>query len=425
MIADLSDGLLYLALVTLPIDGTFAGIQLPYWTPIAPWFFLAYALVNWRYLRLTVRRFLPFFLFPLLLALTSVYGWQTIAVHPTALIKSFLSIVLALACLSSLDIAFRQKRLSWKSAVTVLVTTYWVAFATGILQYLAQGNHLNWYPVRAYFIDILYRRYIWVRPQFLFAEPSYIGMHLFGVLLPCYWVTRDRRLAVLVPVFAVGAIAMGSGTRIIIDSVVALFLWLIASVNFRNRKATWGFIGGMAVIGVGSVGAMFLNPRLNSLLTHGLLAGDGSMSARIFHALAPMWSWLHYPSRFLFGWGAGNIANAVKAGYAGARRWYDAHGGVVGWEIRSLANPPADTFTMSLYSSFITEFGILMFAVFLLMTLIHVTRYHAWNRVTIVWLVLLAYLYIQFESYAFYAIPLFIWAVSNQHERGKTNEITK
>ncbi|PLS30662.1 hypothetical protein Uis1B_1489 [Bifidobacterium margollesii] len=410
--------LLYLALITLPVDGTAVGIQLPYWSPIAPWFFLAYSVWNWRYLRLTLRRFLPFFLFPIMLALTSIYGWQTIAVHGMALTKSFVSILLGLACLTSLDIAFIRKRLSWRTALSVLIAAYWVAFATGVLQYLAQGGHLNWKPVRAYFVNLLHRPYIWTRPQFLFAEPSYIGMHLFGVLLPCYWITRDRRLAVLIPTFAIGSIAMGAGTRIIIDSAVALFLWMVTSVNFRDRRATWGFVGGMAAIGIGSIGAMLFNPRLNSLLTHGLLAGDGSMSARIFHALAPMWSWLHDPAHFLLGWGAGNISDAVRNGYLGARRWYDAHGGIVGWEIRSLADPPADTFTMSLYSSFISEFGILMFAVFLLMSVIHVTRHHAWNRTVVVWMVLIAYLYIQFESYAFYAIPLFIWTVGNQHGCG-------
>jgi hypothetical protein len=82
-------------------------------------------------------------------------------------------------------------------------------------------------------------------------------MHLFGVLLPLFWLTRDRRFAVLIPVFAAGAIAMGSGTRIIIDSAVALFLWLVSAVNFRNRKATWGFIAGSSAIAAGGLLATY------------------------------------------------------------------------------------------------------------------------------------------------------------------------
>ena len=118
--------------------------------------------------------------------------------------------------------------------------------------------------------------------------------------------------------------------------------------------------------------AIIINPRLNSLATNGLLAGDGSMSARIFHMLAPMWSWKHDLPHFMFGWGAGNISNAVRTGYAGARQWYDAHGGAPNTEIDGLANPPADTFTMSIYASFITEFGLFCFLAFLLLVLAHV-----------------------------------------------------
>lgn len=408
-----SDILFYIALAVLPVDGTLLGYPLPYWTPLAPWFFLAYALSNWRYLQLTLRTYLPFFLFPVLLALTSVYGWQTVAMHGNAIALSFISILLGLACLASLDIAFARKHLQIRAAITIIVCAYWFAFAVGVAQFLALKLHSD--ASLHYFTAMMYRRYIQVRPQFLFAEPSYIGMHLFGVLLPLFWLTRDRRLAVLIAVFAAAAIAMGSGTRIIIDSVLALFLWMLSAVRFRNRKATWGFLAGSCAIAAGALSAVILEPRLNALATRGLLAGDGSMSARIFHMLAPMWSWKHDFRHFIFGWGSGNISNAVHNGYAGARRWFDSHGGVPNQEIDGLANPPIDTFTMSAYSSFITEFGMLMFALLAVMILIHISRRHAWNRVTVCWLALTTYLYIQFESYAFYAIWLLIFAVSLRH----------
>ncbi|KAB8287244.1 hypothetical protein DSM100688_1819 [Bifidobacterium ramosum] len=408
VIRDVSDILFFMALALLPVDGTVLGIPLPYWTPLSPWFFLAYALTNWRVLRFTMRAYLPFFLFPLLLILTSVYGWQTIGVHPVAAVKSILSVLLGLACLASLDIALVRKRLPWRPAVTVLVATYWFAFAVGVVQFVAIQMHQS--SVMTYFGRMMYRTYIWqLRPQFLFAEPSYIGMHLYGVLLPVYWMTRDCRLAMLIPTFAIGAIAMGSGTRIVIDSVVALFFFMLATVNFRSKRATWGFVGGMSVVGGGTVIAMFADPRLNALLTKGLLAGDASMSSRIFHMLAPMWSWKHDLQHLLFGWGAGNVSDAVRTGYAGARRWYDARGGVGNSEIDGLANPPADTFTMSAYTSFITEFGVLCLALFALAILIHIVRRRGWDRRTVCWLLLVVYLYIQFEAYAFYAWPLLLW----------------
>ena len=79
-----SDMLMFAAVAMLPFDGTKIGIPLPYWTPISPWLFALYVIINWRYLRDTARRFLPFFLFPLLLVLTSVYGCGSHMEYTTA-----------------------------------------------------------------------------------------------------------------------------------------------------------------------------------------------------------------------------------------------------------------------------------------------------------------------------------------------------
>lgn len=79
-----SDMLMFAAVAMLPFDGTKIGISLPYWAPISPWLFTLYTIINWRYLRDTARRFLPFFLFPLLLVLTSVYGCGSHMEYTTA-----------------------------------------------------------------------------------------------------------------------------------------------------------------------------------------------------------------------------------------------------------------------------------------------------------------------------------------------------
>ena len=407
MLADPSDLLFYAALVLLPVDGTVAGIPLPYWTPLSPWFFLAYVLVNARLLRVVARRYLAFMLLPFLLVLTSVYGWTTIGFQGWAAVRSIGSVVLGLACLASLEIALRIKKLPWKPMVRVLVATYVAVFLVGVVQRAGVQWHVE--GIKNFFAHLMFRNYTGVRPQFLFAEPSYIGMHLFGVLLPVFWLTKDRRLAVLIPVFAFGSMLMGAGTRIVIDSVVAGILWLIASVNFTRRGATIGVVAGLGAASVAAVVAVFLDPRLNRLATDGLLKGDGSMSARIFHMLAPAWAWKHDWWHTLFGWGAGNISSAVRTGYWGARRWYDARGGVLNGEIMGLEHPPVDTFTMSGYVSFITEFGVLVMVLLAVLIVATITAHHAWNRTVVCWLVLVAYLYIQFEGYAFVALPLILW----------------
>jgi hypothetical protein len=414
-IADPSDLLFYAALALLPVDGTVAGIPLPYWTPLSPWLFLVYALVNFRHLRVVARRYLPFVLLPLLLVLVSFYGWATIGFHGWAAARSIGSVVLALGCLASLEIVLRVRRLAWKPMVTVLVVTYGVAFVIGVVQWAGVQWHVE--GITQFFARLMFRSYTGERPQFLFAEPSYIGMHLFGVLLPVYWLTRDRRLVVLIPVFAFGSIAMGAGTRIIIDVVVAGLLWLIASLNFKRRGTTLTAVSGIAVAALAGIAAVFLDPRLNRLASDGLLKGDGSMSARIFHMLAPAWSWKHDWWHTLFGWGAGNISSAVRTGYRGARQWYDARGGLVNDEINGLANPPADTFTMSGYVSFITEFGLLVMALLVILVIGGVLVSRNWNRRMLCWLVLTGYLYVQFEGYAFYALALLVYEVWDRKNR--------
>lgn len=156
---------------------------------------------------------------------------------------------------------------------------------------------------------------------------------------------------------------MGAGARIVIDVVVAGLLWLITSLNFKRRGAMLAAVSGIAFAALAGIAAVFLDPRLNKLASDGLLKGDGSMSARIFHMLAQAWSWKHDWWHTLFGWGAGNISSAVRTGYRGARQWYDAHGGLTNTEINRLVHPSVDTFTMSGYVSFVTEFGLLVMLV--------------------------------------------------------------
>lgn len=73
-----SDLLLVAALVALPVDGTRFGVAMPYWTPIAPVFFVLYALCNPRLLLRSARKYFGFFLFLPALVCVSMFGWMTV-----------------------------------------------------------------------------------------------------------------------------------------------------------------------------------------------------------------------------------------------------------------------------------------------------------------------------------------------------------
>ena len=64
---------------------------------------------------------------------------------------------------------------------------------------------------------------------------------------------------------------------------------------------------------------------------------------------------------------------------------------------------------MSGYVSFVTEFGVLMAVLLGVMVVAGVVVRRAWSRGMLCWLVLVAYLYVQFEAYAFYALALVVW----------------
>jgi hypothetical protein len=81
---------------------------------------------------------------------------------------------------------------------------------------------------------------------------------------------------------------------------------------------------------------------------------------------------------------------------------------LVDGEISGLANPTTDPFTMSGYVSFITEFGLVMLLFLVVLVLGRALADYNLNRYMLCWLILTAYLYVQFEGYAFYALPLLV-----------------
>lgn len=430
---DGTDLLWYLALAMLPVDGTVLGPRMPYWSPISPWLFCTYALANLVTVPRTVadslHRFAPFAAFPLVLAALSCYGWSTFGMRPVGVVTTFLALAGALACLLSLDIALRVKHLPWRPAVTVLVTAYAAVFAVGVLECLA--IHLHVQMLGSYFSKLLLRPYIYGwngdptgRPQFLFAEPSYIGMHLFGVLLPVFWLTRDRRMAVLVPVFAVGAFAMGSGMRVLFDSVVALAIMAVLALDWHRMRDRVIACCGAVAVAVGFVVTMAVVPRARLIITSNPIAGDGSLAARIYHFLVLAYGWAHDAQHALLGFGAGNISAVTVGSQSGMLTLWRSWGGKINTEIEHMYEWSFNNFTMCAYASFITEFGLVGLGLLLVLIGWALARGRSEARrtdsarigsvkLTICWLLLVMYLYSQFEGYAFYALPLFVWTIRN------------
>ena len=327
---------LLLGIALLPVDGTTLGLYAPFWSPISPALFAVYCLCNWRQLHIVAVKYLPMFLLPVACIILSIPGWLRFGIHFNAAFMSLTGLFGMLATLGALVIAFHIKRIPWNMPIRLLIAAYWCSFAVGVVQWFS--IHLRFEPLVNYFSHLMYRQYItdssvWGggRPQFLFAEPSYIGMHLFGILLPLMWLMRGRdsiyakRLRDLIVTYAVGAVLMQAGTRIVIDSVVALLIALVARTDWHDgARRVRGMLQILGACALGLLGVL-ADSRLSAIAENGA-EGDGSFFARIYQSLDPICGLLTHPWTLLTGYGAGNIINAVWAGAAKAGRLLDGLG---------------------------------------------------------------------------------------------------
>lgn len=422
---------LLLAIAFLPVDGTTLGLYAPFWSPISPALFAVYCLCNWRQLRIAANRYLPMFLLPVACIILSIPGWLRFGLHFNAMFMSLTGILGMLAALGALVIAFNIKRIPWRTPLRILIAAYWVSFAVGVVQWLS--IHLHFKPLINYFSHLMYRQYIddssvWGggRPQFLFAEPSYIGMHLFGVLLPLMWLMRGRdriyakRLRNLIVVYAIGSVLMQAGTRIVLDSVVALLVAIIVHNSWCDKKQrVRGIAQLLGAVMLGLLGVL-ADSRLSSIAENGA-EGDGSFFARIYQSLDPICGLLAHPWTVLTGYGSGNIINAVWAGAKHAERLLNGLGMNGSAAVGFAAGMNADTvWTMCAYTSVVAEYGLIGLVLLVIASIVSMTRvfdtaaaeHGVWSKTVICWLVLIVYLYIQCENYAFAALPLFIFAAS-------------
>lgn len=459
---------LLLAIAFLPVDGTTLGLYAPFWSPISPALFAVYCLCNWRQLRIAANRYLPMFLLPVACIILSIPGWLKFGIHLNAAFMSITGLLGVLATLGAIALAFDIKRIPWRTPLRILIASYWVSFGVGVVQWLSIRLHAK--PLTDYFSHLMYRQYIsdnsvWGggRPQFLFAEPSYIGMHLFGILLPLMWLMRGRdriyakRLRDLIVTYAVGAVLMQAGTRIVIDSVVALLIALVARTDWHDgARRVRGMLQVLGAFALGLLGVL-ADSRLSAIAENGA-EGDGSFFARIYQSLDPICGLLTHPWTLLTGYGAGNIINAVWAGAAKAGRLLDGLGMNGGAATGFAAGVNADTvWTMCAYTSVIAEYGLIGLAMLVGASMVCMTRGRTvcrggadgassdelahgvcvadvadvaggnsgggvagagsgesgvWHKTVICWLVLVAYLYIQCENYAFAALPLLVFAAS-------------
>jgi hypothetical protein len=245
-------------------------------------------------------------------------------------------------------------------------------------------------------------------------------------LLPLMWLMRGRdriyakRLRNLIVVYAIGSVLMQAGTRIVLDSVVALLVAIIVHNSWCDKKQrVRGIAQLLGAVMLGLLGVL-ADSRLSSIAENGA-EGDGSFFARIYQSLDPICGLLAHPWTVLTGYGSGNIINAVWAGAKHAERLLNGLGMNGSAAVGFATGMNADTvWTMCAYTSVVAEYGLIGLVLLVIASIVSMTRvfdtaaaeHGVWGKTVICWLVLIVYLYIQCENYAFAALPLFIFAAS-------------
>ena len=394
----------YIGAALLPFENFFFAPSKG-WATLSPLLFAVYLVLNFKLIsRFVVRYYKIFIFFIVAIILGSITGF-IYNVNYSDYFGSFIPLFLGATCLLSFSIFYsKTKRLD--KIISVLVVSYSICLVLGLFEFLSVklGNYTFSNMIKA----LSARDYIGLgRVQFWFTEPSFVGMHLFGVLLPLYFLSRRKNLLFILTAFAASAIAFQSGVRVTIDILIVLILFSLFLILRHNKAKFIPLI--LLILGLGFSFAYNSNYRIQQIVNQGVYA-DGSLASRYFRVESSVIGYKNtFPALFA-GFGLGNSIYPMRSGYDEAAEHYDNEYIKEVEEIGSL-NASGDSISYSLYTRFISEFGLIM-TIIAIIYLVSITDRSTFPQKWLYFSIVL-YLYLQFESLGFYAIWLFIIVMLN------------
>lgn len=388
----LSTFVFYLGLVSIPFDNLLFAPSSG-WATVSPIIFFAYVCLNAPKLaRVSFSgRFSAVFL---AMAAIQCVNLFIHGITIDALMDGLRTFVLGAFFYAALVIRYDSHGERFDGDAKLLYRAYLVAFVYGLVWLFASECYQ---PLTEAFQSIERRYY--PRLAFTFTEPSFISIHVFGVLFLFTYFVSDRKLAkkmvILGLLFAVLAVATKSSTRMIMDAGVFVLLYLIRT-TWVNRKhsarviALWSLVLFAIVIVVAS------SSRVQAILLGGF-DGDGSAASRFFRIETMVYGFLADPLATLFGYGPGNMIVPFQEGYDQALSSYTNS-----WtkEVDELGVATSLGNIFSMPVRLISDFGLLgtiFFTVFIIMKARQ-------TRIDPFVVVMVAWLYVQFDSYAFYSL---------------------
>ncbi len=380
----------YIGLLLLPFDNLFFAPSSG-WAAIAPFLFLFYALINFRIDRQLFSK--PLFIFGFLVFIIAFF--RGFASGLSSNLQSLGTLILGISFYYSLIIFYEANKDKKKILCYCLLVAYSIAYLYGIISLIPSSSLEN------FFLLIEKRHY--TRLQYTFTEPSFISMHIFGVLLPFGLIFRDKKIIILSILFIITTLIFGESARFYIDTII---IGVIFFTYYFARKKRFFLLAIFYILFI-LLAYLIINGdpnsnRLSYIIQKGLYA-DNSLAARYFRINAIMQGM--DTEGYLYGYGLSNTWIPFNNGYASA---YKVLTNTYMGEIDSLYGTTGSSF-YCMPIRILAEFGLPILCILLI---------KLFDKKTIVFFIIILYLYIQFDSYAFYTIWIYLFLV-----REKKNDI--
>lgn len=260
------------------------------------------------------------------------------------------------------------------------------------------------------------RTYDVQRFSFLFAEPSFVSVHVYGVLTPLAWLAWKMgcriqfvRLLWVIITYIVLSIWFLSSLRFIIDTIFVfiLFLCFYFSGSFKNVQIFKIFSVAVVILVIFFNLLQFVQVDVLSFgrLTLSddfmvFISSDASLASRYFRINAASSALLSNPYLLFTGAGLGNVGALVDSGYIAALgEFYSPYMD----EVESIKELGSGSNIFNLHIRMIGEFGIVVYAAFALFI-------YRKNLAFIY--ILMGWVLIQFDSYAFYLLWIYFIAIT-------------
>lgn len=409
----------YIACFLLPFENFFFAPS-EGWAALSPIVFFIYIFLNIKYIGKVVNKYRSIIIIlsvAIIITLVNILYIDEYYIEGThRFISAMISIVMGLSCLFAFEIFFIQKNGNIKKIEKIIMWAYTISLCVGVIQYLAIRYNIMF--IRILDASLVKRNYLWLnRVQFTFTEPSFIGMHIFGVLFPIYILGKNKNIAKLIIAYCLAAVFFGSGVRVLLDILVSVVIYFFYKIDFKKARNV-AIVIITPILLVTSFMYMYNNNyRVQQIVKFGVYS-DGSFASRWFRVNASLKGYQKDIAHILVGYGIGQEVIPQKLGYTDAVKEYKNYYMDEVRGLKDAISTSEESVSYCFYIRLISEFGLVM-SVLLLVILIRKYRdisSKQWKSV----IMIAIYLMVQFESYGFYTIWLVI-VLSQFYCKGKRN----